>query len=302
MFSHPAQMHLGRGALITVGQLSCDTTILLDRPLAARDHNAGAAHSMPGGTAAIVAHNVAALGGSATFCGQVGDGVEDRAAARALREAGVELGPLVTAPSGLRVVIVVEPDGERTMFATGGKPTWSTLDMRVRRGDIVFFEGWHLLGKSPDADYISLIKNASNNGATVALDVCSASNASAGHGELLRGLPIDILLANAAEAEALDLLSKPPVSTVVVHRGCEPTLLIDGDERRDFPVDVVTPVDTTGAGDTFAAGLLHSLHHSADIHTAVRRGLAAARAVVRVPGPLLPSAGSAAIPTESIAV
>lgn len=280
---------VGSTAIITVGQLSRDTIISLHGPLTRGDHHFGDALSLPGGTAAIVAHNIAALGGQVTFCGQVGDSVEDRATARALRESGVDSGPLITTARGLRVLIIVETDGERTMFAVGDKPDWSTLALPVQRGDLVFFEGWHLLGERPDPDYVSLIERASDCGATVVLDVCTANDASVKHRDLLAELPIDILLANSAEAEALDLQSQPPCQTVVVHRGTEPTVVISGTSRREFPVDAVKALDTTGAGDTFAAGFLLALHHSAGIDAAVGAGLAAARAVVQVPGPLLPT-------------
>lgn len=289
-------------AIIAVGQLSCDTVVSLERPLAARDHNPGSALSMPGGTAAIVAHNIAALGGEAVFAGQVGEGMEDQNAARTLRDAGVQIGPLIRTPRGLRVVIVVEPDGERTMFAAGARPLWSGLELPIRRGDLVFFEGWHLLGEMPDADYMDLIRQANASGAVVAVDVCSVNNAGSHHRDLLENLPIDILLANSVEAEALGLLSAPTSRVVVVHRGCAPTVLLARGDRREFPVEVVTPVDTTGAGDTFAAGFLLALHSSADTETAVRRGLAAARQVVRVPGPLLPAQRRTATQTASVAI
>lgn len=289
-------------AIIAVGQLSCDTVVTLDGPLAARDHNPGSALSMPGGTAAIVAHNVAALGGRPVFTGQVGDGIEDQNAARALRDAGVALGPLTRTSRGLRVVIVVEPDGERTMFAAGDPPSWGGLELPARLGDIVFFEGWHLLGEAPDADYIALIRQASNRGAVVALDVCTTNNAGSSHRELLADLPIDILLANSVEADALGLLSAPTSPVVIVHRGCEPTVLLMGSEQREFPVDMVTPVDTSGAGDTFAAGFLLAIQNSATTEDAVRCGLAAARQIVRVAGPMLPIRQRTAIQPESIAI
>lgn len=302
MRSYPTSECTEANAIIAVGQLSCDTVVSLDGPLVAREHNPGSALSMPGGTAAIVAHNIAALGGNAVFSGQVGDGIEDQNALSTLRGVGVEIGSLTRSPRGLRVVIVVEPDGERTMFAAGDRPTWLGLELSIRPGDLVFFEGWHLLGGAPDADYVNLIREASASGAVVALDVCTANNAVPGHRDLLADLPIDILLANAAEGDALGLLSAPTSPVVIVHRGCEPTVLLTGGERRDFPVDVVRPLDTSGAGDTFAAGLLLALHDSAQSEDAVRRGLAAARQVVRVPGPLLPAPRRARTQTESIAI
>lgn len=243
---------------------------------------------MLGGTAAIVAHNVAVLGGRPVFSGQIGEGIEDQNAVHALQDAGVAIGPLTRTSRGLRVVIVVEPDGERTMFAAGDPPNWAGLELPARQGDIVFFEGWHLLGEAPDADYIALIRQASDRGAVVALDVCTKNNANSSHRELLADLPIDVLLANSVEADALGLLLGPPSPIVIVHRGCEPTVLLVGRERLEFPVDVVAPVDTSGAGDTFAAGFLLAMQNSACTVDAVRRGLTAARQIVRIPGPLLP--------------
>lgn len=285
----PREQHAS-GRLVTVGQLSIDTIVALGRPLVVGDQNTGAMSSSIGGTAAIVAHNAAILGGAPTFAGHIGSSPADQDALTQLMRAGVAVAATVSTLVGLRVCTIVGPDGERTMIAAGPNPEWSRLQMLFSPADIAFFEGWHLFDPDGQVAYCKLITAAAAAGATVALDVCSASRATGRHQDLLAALPLDILLANRDEAEAFRLLHAPTARMVVVHQGPDPTLtLVDGDLQR-HNVRPVLPADTTGAGDTFAAGFLLSLSRGAELSTAVRHGHEAALSVVQIIGPLLPSA------------
>src|SRR5262249_27106481 len=139
---HGTQRALHR--LVAVGQLSIDTILALDRALVIGDQNSGARSTSIGGTAAIVAHNAAALGGAPVFAGHVGSSSADQEAVAGLVHAGVPMAATVCTPIGLRVCILIGPDGERTMIAAGPKPNWLSLRIPFRSGDLAFFEGWHL--------------------------------------------------------------------------------------------------------------------------------------------------------------
>jgi sugar/nucleoside kinase (ribokinase family) len=71
---------------------------------------------------------------------------------------------------------------------------------------------------------------------------------------------------------------------VCTHSG-EPVKLIRGAERAEVPVEKITPVDATGAGDQFAAGFLYGMATGQDLETAGRMGVAAASEVIRHIGP-----------------
>ena len=104
--------------------------------------------------------------------------------------------------------------------------------------------------------------------------------------DLLTAIAPDHLLANSDEAEFLGL-DEPgflPYTTVVVKYGAESTIaLLPGGERLEVPVRPVEQVlDTTGAGDAFAAGYLSAVILEQDIATACAAGNAlAAHAVGR---------------------
>jgi sugar/nucleoside kinase (ribokinase family) len=87
----------------------------------------------------------------------------------------------------------------------------------------------------------------------------------------------DLEAALAEAAKVCDLV-------VCTHSG-DPVKLIRGDERAEVPVDRITPVDATGAGDQFAAGFLYGMATGQDLETAGRMGVAAASEVIRHVGP-----------------
>ena len=290
--------------VVVFGQLSVDTVFTLDRPLASAlwDQVPGDCFRSLGGTGAIVAYNHAILGGTPMFVGHVGDEAEDAAALRQLQQAGVRTALAVVPGPGLRVTVLVDPDGSRTMIASRGQPDWSVIDTRFPTHAIAYFEGWHLFdgGVGREHPYSALIRRANEERATVVLDVCSSSRASDSevHRRLLCSVPLDILIANEQEAERYGLLASPVAPTTIVHRGSAPTVVVSGLHRFEVPVAVVRAVDTTGAGDTFAAGLLLGLSRGESIRDAIHLAHAAAGRVVLRRGALLPHPIS--IPMEKI--
>lgn len=273
--------------LVTIGQATMHTTVALDRPLAVHDQTTGRFERGLGGTAAIVAHNAAALALTpVSFSGHAGEDPAGDAALRALRTAGVRVGALTRDVPSPQIVVLVGPDGERTMVAAPGAPRWESLTPDVCPGDIAFFEGWHLF---EDTGYMELIRAARARGATIALDVCSATRArdARRHARLLRAIRPDILLANDAEAAAYALEPAPPETVLLVHAGAEPTRVWEAGRCTRHAVLARTPVDTSGAGDTFAAGLLAALAGGLTLDTALAIAHRAAGDVVGLPGALL---------------
>lgn len=278
-----------------VGQATSDTVATLSTPLATGDQATAAISRTLGGTAAIVAHNASLLGHLDTvFCGHVGADANGRAALAQLAAAGVTVGTRISTAASPEVIVLVEPGGERTMVADAGTPDWSKLELDLRADDVVFFEGWHLFD-APDA-YIELMRAAGATGATVALDVCSAERAADPlvHRKALAAARPDILLANAAEARAFRLDDGLLAPTIVVHAGAEPTSVLRDGVRAVYPLVVRDVLDSTGAGDTFAAGLLSALAAGSSIACAVAAAHRAAAAVLAVSGALLPGRSGSA--------
>lgn len=282
--------HPGRSpqrTIITVGQLSVDTTIMLDQALTVGDQTTGSMSTNLGGTAAIVAHNAACLGADVTFAGHTGTAGPDLFVLAELSAAGVRIGPLTQTAVGLRVVCAVDPDGTRTMLSTGAPPVWNSLVLDLDESSLVYFEGWPLFAR--DEAYIELIHRAAAHGASVVVDVCSASRARSPreHARLIRSLPITVLLANDLEADRLGLAVEPAAPVQLIHRGANSTALTVNGNTSEISVRPVEPIDTTGAGDTFAAGLLAGMAHGHEVSEAVDLAHRAAARVVLQRGPLL---------------
>jgi ribokinase len=279
-----------RRRLLCVGQLTVDTVAQLDKPLARNDQGTASITRSMGGTAAIVAHNAAVLDRcDVVFAGHVGMDAGARNSLIELTEAGVNVGALVETDASPEVIVVVEPNGDRTMIAAPGAPDWALLELEVGESDIVFFEGWHLFADDPEA-FSTLIRRAAATGATIAIDVCSAARAldPLRHAHRIRALVPDIILCNDSEDVAYGLSRLGTSSLVVVHAGPRATHVYRGTVERRFDVTPRTVVDTTGAGDTFAAGLLSALADGDDLATAVQCAHAVAGDAVEIIGALLP--------------
>jgi sugar/nucleoside kinase (ribokinase family) len=287
----PAGHGVGRSIrpLICVGQISVDTVILTAGPLSVGDQVCGQYRQALGGSAAITAHNAAILGAAASLAGFAGASPDDTAALESLANVGVDLARVLLG-EGLRVTVLVEPNGERTMISNNVSGEWEHVMLHVAEGDIVYFEGWPLFDPVRRASYVKLIETAAASGATVALDVCSASRGDPNaHRRLLMRLPLDFVFANEREAAHYGLLGGGLPAVSIVHRGPEPTVVVHGHDATEVPSHPADPLDTTGAGDTFAAGFLSALASGAGLVDAVNSGHDAAFQVLTTIGPLLAS-------------
>jgi sugar/nucleoside kinase (ribokinase family) len=273
--------------LVCIGHLSVDTLIAVDRPITLGDQTNGRFSQSLGGSAAITAHNAAVLGADVAFIGFAGGGIEDATALAHLGTSGVDVSGAQTG-EGLRVAVLVEPGGERTMISNNVPSDWDSLFADISNNDVVYFEGWPLFDAVSRSSYVELLETAASAGAIVALDVCSASRGDPKrHRKLLADLPLDLLFANENEAAHYQLLDAVLDALVVVHRGPNPTAVVQHREMAEISHDPVDPVDSTGAGDTFAAGFLTAVSTGASLLGAVKSGHDAAHRVLNSVGPLL---------------
>jgi sugar/nucleoside kinase (ribokinase family) len=238
-----------------------------------------------GGSAANTAATVSRLDGRARFVGHVGaDDVGDRLLAD-LAAVGVECIVTRGGRSGT-VVVVVEPDGERTMFSDRG----SGSELGALEGD-AWFDGvaivhapfYTIAADGEHAGAHALLTRARHRGVSIALDPSSAVLADRAFERVVRDLEPEIVFCNTAEAAALgvDDDGLRGATLVVVKQGDEPVLL-----RGSVHASVAVPplgslVDTTGAGDAFAGGFLLATIRGADPIVATFAGHAAAARVVR---------------------
>ncbi len=105
---------------------------------------------------------------------------------------------------------------------------------------------------------------------------------------------LDFVIGNEAEIQSLFesdhlddalMLTSGLCPLVVCTRSGDGVTVMSGTERFDIPVDKVTPVDATGAGDQFAAGFLFGMAKGRDLETCARIGCVCAREVISHIGP-----------------
>ncbi len=241
-----------------LGDLVLDVIVRLEQPLAPGADATSRIVLRPGGQAANVAAWVATLGGSARFLGKRGRDDAGELAARHLRELGVEVvGPLEPEGNGV-IVSLVEPGGDRTMCSDRGvapdlrpeevDPSW------LSGCELLHVSGYALLREPVRFAAARAVELARENGARISIDLSSWS-AIRDYGperfraDLVRLAP-EIVFANEDEDGIIG--GAWPGAFWILKRGAAGASF-GGVERA---VVAVEALDTTGAGDAFAAGYL----------------------------------------------
>ena len=251
-----------------------------------------------GGSAANTAAGVASFGGAAAFVGKVADDELGRIFTHDLRATGVAYetppGPAGGAATA-RSLILITPDAERTMntfLGVAGELTPADVDeVRVASAAITYLEGY-LVGLPTAAAALEKALDAAHGaGRRVALTLSDPMWAEIHREAFADLLPrVDIILANEAEAlvvtgaetfdGALDSLAASG-GLVAVTRGADGAVVARGAERVSVPAESVAQVvDTTGAGDLFAAGFLHGVTRNLALDVCGRLGCLAAGEVI----------------------
>lgn len=235
----------------------------------------GPAREISGGSAANTLAGLAALGAKCAFIGQVADDQLGEVFAHDIRAGGIAFDTATRAgdPPTARCLIFVTPDGQRTMNTFLGAsqflPAQALDDATIAAASVLYLEGYLWDPEEPRKAMRRAIAAARNAGRKVAFTLSDAFVISR-HGDdfraLIDGGEIDILFANEHELAALtgvddfhagleQLAAKVP--TVVVTRSENGAHAMSAGEQAHVPAEpVARVVDTTGAGDLFAAGFL----------------------------------------------
>jgi sugar/nucleoside kinase (ribokinase family) len=259
----------------------------------------GPAREISGGSAANTLAGLAALGARCAFIGQVADDQLGEVFAHDIRAGGIDFDVPARPgePPTARCLIFVTPDGQRTMNTFLGAsqylPASALDDAHIGRAKVLYLEGYLWDPEEPRAAMRRAIAAARQAGGKVAFTLSDAFVISR-HGDDFRALiaegQIDILFCNEAELAAMTgeqefesgvAALAPKVPLLVVTRSEQGAVALAGSERAEVPAEPVEHVvDTTGAGDLFAAGFLAGHVRGAPLKTCLTMGAVAAAEII----------------------
>ena len=259
----------------------------------------GQARETSGGSAANTMAGVAALGGKVGFVGQVAKDQLGEIFAHDIRALGVEFTTPARqseVPTG-RCLILVTPDGQRTMNTFAGASHSLTVDaldpQQIRDAAILYLEAYLWVPDTPRAAMERAIEIAHSAGRKVAFtlsDIACIARRRDSFLDLIAAGAIDMLFANESEVKALAgeldfdaaLVSiQDKVPLIVCTCSEKGAVAVENGQRVMVPalwVDKV--VDTTGAGDLFAAGFLAGQARHEPLDRCLRMGAIAAAEII----------------------
>ena len=266
--------------LVALGDLLLDVVITPERPIERGTDVPGRLDFRRGGSAATTAAGFARLGGRASLITSLGDDVWASWLLASLRAEGVEVHAVRRPGASGRLAALIDEHGERSFVTERGVADALAAE-QVERGwirgrDALHVPAYSLFGEPIRSAAIYAAELARQDDVLVSTDLSSAGPLLAYGVRKTRArlaeLGPDVLLANRAEAAALlrqtgrrawpRLLAQAPL--VVVKDGVWGCRVLWDEGGATRQLDVATTrigrkVDTTGAGDAFAAGFLFSL-------------------------------------------
>jgi fructokinase len=249
-----------------------------------------------GGSVANTCAVAAGLGAKVAYLGKVaGDALGD-AFARDIAAAGVHFpsAKLAEGAPTARCLILVTPDGQRTMNTfLGASVAFADVDVDealIADSAVLYLEGYLFDPPAAQAAFRAAARAARVAGRQVALSLSDAFCVNR-HRDAFRSLlpDVDILFANEAELCALyeaneleDAIEavRGDVALAAVTRSADGSVILRGGERVDVAAEPSTVVDTTGAGDAYAAGFLAAYTAGRDLAVCGKLGSLAAAEVI----------------------
>jgi sugar/nucleoside kinase (ribokinase family) len=262
----------------------------------------GPAIEMSGGSAANTIAGVGSLGGSCGFIGKVADDQLGAVFAHDIRAIGVHFAttPLSGGEPTARCLILITPDAQRSMSTFLGASAFLTeadIDPAlIRSAKITYLEGYLFDRPDAKAAFFAAARIAHEAGRKVALTLSDSFCVERHHAAFTQLIDhVDIMFANEAEARTLTgesdsaaaaaaLASRCPIACVT-HGAAGSLILSEGRTHPIAAAPVERMVDTTGAGDLYAAGVLYGVTHGCDLPVAGHIGAIAAAEAISHVGP-----------------
>ena len=259
--------------------------------------------SASGGSAANTMIAIARFGGHPHYACLVGDDEWGEFYRRDLEQAGVGAAAAnaVAGRTG-QCVVIVTPDADRTMATfLGVSASISSAQLQpaiLRDSQFIYLEGYLVTSDAALEACVSAQQQARKHGTSVSLTLSDPAIVAAfmDQFEALIESGVDLLFCNEDEARALtgavDRAAACRAIANLVPRACitcgsDGAVVIDGDTLSDIGGVSVEAVDTTGAGDAFAGGVLFGMTHGLGLAKSAKLGCHAGSRVVSAYGPRL---------------
>lgn len=232
-------------------------------------------HRCAGGSAANTIVGVADFGGKAAYVGKVAADKTGEFFLEDMRKMGVtiEVAPAADGQTGTCAVLITE-DAQRTMLTNLGVSATLTADDvdedELQQAKYVYVEGYLLTGETTRAAAYRAIELAKKHGVKVAFTASDPFLVNLLRDEiwsLVEG-PVDLFFCNEEEAKSLTGKTDPIACAAEIHKHAENvamtlgpngSILMHGGESIAIEGVSVSAIDTTGAGDMYAAGLLYGI-------------------------------------------
>jgi sugar/nucleoside kinase (ribokinase family) len=293
-------MAFAEDAFIDAQQMRKGTMQLIDQKRGDELYAAmGQAMEVSGGSAANTLAGMASLGAKTGFIGKVASDELGKIFRHDLRSVGVTFdSEASTGLSGTgRCLICVTPDGQRTMntyLGAAGFLSDADIDADlISSAKILYTEGYMWFDPSTKDAIRQSFKIARENGAKIAFSLSDAFCVEAHRGEFLQMIKDDFDILFCNEAEACALYPDTPFAQVldtlqgqcdVIAVTCSEKgsiILTPGERIRVGAEQIEKLVDTTGAGDLYAAGFLYGMTHGKSLADCGKLGSACAAEIIQ---------------------
>lgn len=286
-------------AFVNAQHMRKGTMCLIDDARAEALYDAmGTATEVSGGSAANTLAGMASLGAKTAFIGKVNDDELGKIFRHDLNAVGVHFSTPenVDGQPTARCLIVVTPDGQRTMntyLGAAGEIHEKDIDAKlISSAQVVYGEGYMWDMDCTKKALRTAFAEAKKAGAKVAFTLSDVFCVERSRGEYLKMIKddFDILFCNHEEAQALypgksfeEILTtlQGQCDVIAVTCGSKGSIILTKNERIQVdPIWVTELVDTTGAGDLYAAGFLYGYTHGMDLRECGRLGSACASDII----------------------
>ena len=283
--------------LCTIGDLVEDVVVWLNTELNIGSDTESVIRRTRGGSAANVSMFAALTGTPSRFIGQVGNDRLGSQLCEVLRDSGVDVQVIADGRTG-SIVVLVQPNGQRSFLTDRGVASHlAHFDATLMNDVSILHVPTYSLTDEPLASTcLQYINTARATGSIISIDASSSSvlmqYRTDRYRALIQTLQPHVFLCNEDEAKVLGLGAQLPIvgaALTIIKQGPLPVIAVqhDGTTTEVAVTPVANIVDTTGAGDAFAAGFLPHYAQTKNIGNAIAQGNALASRVLQSPGATL---------------